>query len=271
MGGLAAGTSVPLTASALVASPTTSGERTLLVPVETLTSSREAPREAGERATEAHALGFALTGTTGAAYDDLNHALLLAHERGQEVPCRGTGSELWTSDDPDDQVVAADRCYDCPALLLCKAYADLAKESTGVWGGELRDPVTRKLTLCTKGLHDITQPGAVRVNSRGWKQCLACRATSNERYEARRATREPRRPRPIRARVQHAAKSTGRACACGCDGRTRGGRYLPGHDARHIGQLVKYIRAGAITESRALHSLAETPLLQAKLAARLTG
>lgn len=265
MGAFLTGTAARPAPTPLRALPATWEPRTPLVPVEALTSSRETAREPGERAPEALAPSFRLTGATGATYDDLNHALLLAHERGQEVPCRGTGSELWTSDDLDDQILAADRCYDCPAMLLCKQYADLAEESTNVWGGELRDPATRKLALCGRGLHDITQPEAVRVNSRGWKQCLACRAASQEK----RTRERPARTRPVRARVHQVAKPTGQICACGCGGRTRLGRYLPGHDARHVGQLVKYVRAGAISEERALRTLTETPKLAAKLAARL--
>ncbi|WP_425486783.1 WhiB family transcriptional regulator [Microbacterium rhizomatis] len=58
---------------------------------------------------------------------------------GQEVPCVGPGGEAWTSDDREDQELAADRCLDCPALALCGAYASLAGERAGVWGGQVRE------------------------------------------------------------------------------------------------------------------------------------
>lgn len=74
------------------------------------------------------------------AYADLNHRLLLARERGEVVPCLGKESALWQSQHPDEQDRAADSCYDCPAMLLCKQYADLADEYIGTWGGVTRDP-----------------------------------------------------------------------------------------------------------------------------------
>lgn len=42
------------------------------------------------------------------------------------------------------------------------------------------------------------------------------------------------------------------ACACGCGGQTRGGRFLPGHDARLAGWAVR-LRRGLITPDAILH------------------
>ena len=33
-----------------------------------------------------------------------------------------------------------------------------------------------------------------------------------------------------------------RVCTCGCGGMTRGGRYIPGHDARHRGWAIRIAR-----------------------------
>lgn len=54
-------------------------------------------------------------------------------------------------------------------------------------------------------------------------------------------------------------------CACGCGGLTAGGKYLPGHDARHIKQLVAAAITGVTTESAALEALDGSPRLQEKL------
>jgi len=123
-------------ALALVGSPAAREGHPPLQAVPPRPRPRETPRKAGERARE----GYALSGPVGAAYDDLHHALLLAKERRQEVPCRGSEGALWTSDVPADQAHAADRCLDCPAMLLCNRYADLAGEEFGTWGGVTRDP-----------------------------------------------------------------------------------------------------------------------------------
>ena len=46
------------------------------------------------------------------------------------------------------------------------------------------------------------------------------------------------------------------ACACKCGGFANGGRYLPGHDARHASNLATAIVAGEITEAEALSQVA---------------
>ncbi|MTE22662.1 hypothetical protein [Microbacterium sp. ZXX196] len=78
-----------------------------------------------------------------AAYDELQHSVAEARVRGEEVPCLGPGSEAWTSDDRDEQQIAADRCCGCPALALCGRYADPAGEQVGTWGGETRTHLHR--------------------------------------------------------------------------------------------------------------------------------
>lgn len=72
------------------------------------------------------------------AFEDLSHGLLLAREKGQEVPCLGPGAEAWTSDDAIDQELAADLCLLCPVFALCQRYADRAKPEAGTWGGITR-------------------------------------------------------------------------------------------------------------------------------------
>jgi len=91
----------------------------------------------------------------------LNHALLLASERGQEVPCQGAGSDAWTSDDYDDQQVAADRCLDCPAMALCEKYRAITRPAAGTWAGVTSDraakpydPKARRARSLTSGRSD---------------------------------------------------------------------------------------------------------------------
>lgn len=48
-----------------------------------------------------------------------------------------------------------------------------------------------------------------------------------------------------------AAKRQPRACGCGCEAETRGGEFLPGHDARLKGQLLNKIRTGNARERTA--------------------
>lgn len=46
-------------------------------------------------------------------------------------------------------------------------------------------------------------------------------------------------------------KKTPKECGCGCNGMTRGGRYLPGHDARHYSAMLKAERAQATDKEKA--------------------
>lgn len=69
------------------------------------------------------------------AFDDLSHALLLAREKREEVPCVGPGAEAWTSEDATDQELAADLCLLCPVFAMCQRYAEAAKPQAGTWAG----------------------------------------------------------------------------------------------------------------------------------------
>ncbi len=253
--------SIPTAVSPSEASPVTSEVRPLLQALPVPTRSRKTPPSAEERASEAAAEARKaereLAATLGVsdeaswAYADLNHALLLAHELGREVPCQGRGGEAWTSDDYDDQQVAADRCLDCPAMALCERYRALAKPAAGTWAGVTSDPAKKP-----------RPPKRPRTSRRG----VAPRLLS----DSPKAVRERERRAEQRARdLQRTPNS--RECACGCGGMTRGGRYSPGHDSRHLTRLVREVRAGAMTTDRALRSLVDSPALQAKLTRFLSG
>ena len=44
-------------------------------------------------------------------------------------------------------------------------------------------------------------------------------------------------------------------CLCGCEGTTKGGRYLPGHDAKHKSALVQSALAGGKRAENKLFAL----------------
>jgi hypothetical protein len=74
-------------------------------------------------------------------------------------------------------------------------------------------------------------------------------------------------PRPQRTPPQAGTKPP---CACLCGGTTGGGRYLPGHDSRHLKNLTERINKGEMTLSDAMLVLEASPKLAAKLAKRLS-
>lgn len=69
---------------------------------------------------------------------------------------------------------------------------------------------------------------------------------------------------PAPAPAPAAAKPAG-TCAC-CGGTTKGGHYLPGHDARHASRLVKEILEGRDVQD----ALAEIPAKHQPLVAKVT-
>lgn len=58
-------------------------------------------------------------------------------------------------------------------------------------------------------------------------------------------------------------------CKDGCGAKTKGGHYLPGHDARHLSDLHGAVTRGEITHEEAHQALSHSGKLQAKLAKRL--
>ncbi len=241
--------------AAFVASPVTSHTPGPIRVARASKRSRTALREAGETPT--------------AAYEDLHHAIMLAKESAQVVPCLGADADDWVSDDYERQVSAADRCLDCPMSVFaqCQRYADVAAPEGGTWAGVTSEPegyahsheaFNRKPGYCVRGLHDLTQPGAVYVGSNGRRECRACMSARAQRYrKARPQQRDVERPGTTRGR-------RARDCGCGCGGVTRGGGYLAGHDARHLGQLLAAVRADEVDLDVALAALDESPRLREK-------
>ena len=87
----------------------------------------------------------------------------------------------------------------------------------------------------------------------------------------------PAQPAPVEVPIveifAQAAESepvptSGPECTCGCGGITKGGRYLPGHDAKHVAWQASQVAVGTLTPKQALREL-PTPALHNKLAARL--
>ncbi len=74
----------------------------------------------------------------------LTTTLAALEQAGRRVPCRGASSDAWTSEDAGTRKEAADACQHCPALALCTAYADAARESWHVWAGRDRTRRTHK-------------------------------------------------------------------------------------------------------------------------------
>lgn len=121
--------------------------------------------------------------------------------------------------------------------------------------GESHYYVSGKLAVEVADLADGDDTQAERVRRsvrRGHLTALA----SLDRYATDQAAIEAEAPTPkqtekiVRQRKAAAAKKEqrridhGQPCGCGCGGTTGGGRYLPGHDAKHKSALIKAALAG---------------------------
>lgn len=58
-------------------------------------------------------------------------------------------------------------------------------------------------------------------------------------------------------------------CHDGCGGHTKGGKYLPGHDAKNVKHMVEAVNSGEVSHAVAHESLSHSPKLQDKLATKL--
>ncbi|HEU5046094.1 MAG TPA: hypothetical protein VFT75_18385 [Nocardioidaceae bacterium] len=86
----------------------------------------------------------------------------------------------------------------------------------------------------------------------------------NTRVEAGEVVERKRRPTPQQreaARAQRQARKV-RDCECSCGGQTKGGAFLPGHDARLLAQLAEQVKQTPITR-------ADEAVVRAKVTERL--
>lgn len=74
---------------------------------------------------------------------------------------------------------------------------------------------------------------------------------------------------PVAASTAKPTPNAGRVCYCGCNGTTKGGAYLPGHDARHVSEVFAAWIANRYDLDGAKHVLRHAPKLQAKLETRI--
>lgn len=102
-------------------------------------------------------------------------------------------------------------------------------------------------------------PAAPAKSPRATSAPRGPRTTAPRAPAAARPTRDPRTPRKT---------SIARPCTCGCEGTTKGGLYLPGHDSKHLTRITADIRAGKLPRAEG-EAMLPSDKLREKLAVRL--
>jgi len=94
-------------------------------------------------------------------------------------------------------------------------------------------------------------------------QCIDRKACARTILDTFAAARQARQERAASAPVKSAPAGK-RACACGCGETTGGGLFRPGHDARHVSNLVAETVAGRLTVADGVNRLKFSDKLVAK-------
>lgn len=88
---------------------------------------------------------------------------------------------------------------------------------------------------CRNCRHEHTTPDDFDITGRQCADHDACTS---------RISRAHPQDTPIRKQLREAAPRTGRDCECACGGTTRGGRFMPGHDAKLTSLLLAAAKQG---------------------------
>lgn len=97
----------------------------------------------------------------------------------------------------------------------------------------------------------------------GHGQCVDRKDCAQTILNAFKAAREARTERMSKQPVKSVAAGK-RPCKCGCGEKTGGGLFRPGHDARHVSNLVDQTVRGALDPRKGAESLAFSDKLVAK-------
>lgn len=167
----------------------------------------------------------------------------------------GTGSE-WHARCPGALTTGVGSVVVC----TCPAHGDHRKCHvclTEVEAAEGYDPIRRQHT--NQEACQIAADLRRSANGHLTAQIAAIREETRQRREQQRAEenrlREERGERPVRLRTKAAPKAPQR-CHCGCGSLTKGGRFVPGHDAKLKGRLGQ-ARSAQDTHADYVEALAE--------------
>lgn len=137
------------------------------------------------------------------------------------------------------------------------------------------DQLTPRLT-CLDAADCALRVSARLENDPLHQLILECQTT---RVVAGEVTERPRRATPEQREQRRAEKkaAVARPCTCGCEGTTKGGAFLPGHDARFVARFAqRWVEAGGdnrkaclLVIKEAREALAPFPALLAKFEKRL--
>lgn len=111
--------------------------------------------------------------------------------------------------------------------------------------GERRPAEELTLDLKCVAVDDCRMAALVRTEKNPLYQMLQeCQTTTLVAGEVKERPRRLTGEKLVKARAEK-KEAQARPCTCKCGGTTKGGAFLPGHDARYVSQLVKGIEDAA--------------------------
>jgi hypothetical protein len=207
------------------------------------------PRPDTIRSARDSTLGVFIDPARGAALHRLRTVIVERVNSGQPVPCvQESGG--WVSDDPKARSRAAWRCLDCAAFIACERYVDEHPERGGVWAGRGYSSVSPVVPYLERSEPVTTRPDdGPDCGSKPPDVSMGVPTIP-------RITRDTRSTKEV---IMTSTTSTTGNCLCGCDEPTTR-NYRPGHDARHVSNLVREVTGGTLDKRGALKALPTEPL-----------
>ena len=104
---------------------------------------------------------------------------------------------------------------------------------------------------CLTGHHENCKPSATNGDGSLVSCHCSCEKTPRSASENPTPTEVPPDPYEFEREPRRPLSGYGPSCLC-CGTPTRGGKFLPGHDSKHLSVLVEQITTGQVTLDEAL-------------------
>lgn len=183
---------------------------------------------------------------------------------------RTSSAKPETVANPDGTTTSAYVCGFCASGKHSLCYRALINGNKGVYLCPCAEPKCGgKILSCIncKKVHDDVTPGTrLCVDRTACEARVTTKRDADPGYQKILMIKEINKmAKTEEAKVKREAKPKTGVCKCGCEGTTKGGNFLPGHDARFVSEQVGFVTSKTKTEATARKEIgAISEALQAK-------